>query len=121
MGQHNHRLTDREVIQLLKQGVYEVCPLTGTVTRQGKPITVSVDKDGYRFVRLYHNGTGRRQINLARLVWISKTRQPVPKRYEIHHRDRRPENNAWTNLFCLHKDDHKKLHGGDLLEEPLPD
>lgn len=38
------------------------------------------------------------------------TGQPIPKGYEVHHRNEDPLDNSFDNLICLHPLDHSKLH-----------
>ena len=42
---------------------------------------------------------------------------PIPDGYEIHHKDFNRANNDITNLECLSKTEHKKLHGELLRDE----
>jgi hypothetical protein len=108
-------LTQRDVLTILKVGLYRVCPLTGAVTNQrGRVIAPFYDDNGRAFIRLYWE-KHRKAITVARLVWMSVTLRIIPGGYEIHHRDEDVTNNAWTNLYCLFEMDHQKLHGADLL------
>lgn len=113
-------MTQKTVVQLLKARVYEVCLETGQVSRDGHVLKQSQDKTdthrGDRFkVRLYW---GSKKVNIAvsRLVWMAKTLQPIPPRFEVHHADDNRHNNNWKNLICVHTLDHKKLHN----EEEVP-
>jgi len=110
---YNQLLSSKEIIRLLKWGYYRVDETTAAVYgRDGSVITPFYDDEGRGFVRLYWNGK-RKAIAVSRLVWMSKTLQPIPSNFEIHHRDENPNNDAWTNLLCLHESDHRKLHDGD--------
>lgn len=42
---------------------------------------------------------------------------PVPKGYEIHHKDRNKANNDISNLTCITIKEHRKLHGRLLSQE----
>ena len=72
------------------------------------------------YIRLHFDGDYRRGIAVARLVWMSVTKRTIPKGFEIHHMDVDYKNNAWSNLYCLYKLDHKKLHNRHLINEPPP-
>lgn len=119
--EYSHKLSDREVLGLIKKGLYSVCVKTGVVIGQrGRPLSPFADKDGSLFVRLHFDGDWRRAISLSRLVWMVWANRTVPKGFEIHHQDRNKGNNCWSNLYCLYKDDHNKLHNGGLLKEEIP-
>jgi hypothetical protein len=79
-----------------------------------KPFT----SHGYEFIRLYDVDKVK-TIGVARLVWIVATGCEVPGQFEIHHWDRDRKNNAFGNLLCVHKLDHKKLHALDDDEVPF--
>jgi hypothetical protein len=77
-------------------------------------------------VRLYWKSK-RRYIEFHRLVWMARTLSSIPTGWEIHHRNGDQEDNRWENLYCLHPEDHKKLHRvnehaetvlDDLIDEP---
>jgi hypothetical protein len=114
-----HRMTDETLLGLLAAGTYTVDADTGRVYARGdaRPLSTFGAKRR-RFVRLHHDRT-RRGIAVARLVWVSVARCPVPPGFEVHHRDEDSGNDAWTNLICLHKLDHQKVHAGR-AEEPVP-
>lgn len=119
-----HTITDQEVIGLLKDGRYSVCPDTGEVRPRGrnKPLSVfRASKQDRTFVRLYIGKRRRRGIVISKLVWMSVTLEVVPTGWEVHHRDFDRTNNAWSNLVCLHKLDHRKYHNGYSDEEPIPE
>jgi hypothetical protein len=119
------RLTQRDVLTMLRVRLYTVDAATGTVYRQnGTPMVPFPDKGDHLFVRLHWN-KGRIGISLAKVVWMSVTNRVVPHGFEVHHRDEDQTNNVWSNLFCLYNLDHRKLHGADLLaavkkEEEIP-
>lgn len=104
-------LTIRRVLQLLRTDVYTIDPETGTVYAQdgGELATFTTPRSDRRFVRLYDGGR-RMGIAVSRLVWMSQTGERVPAGFEIHHEDNDETNDAWSNLICLHKLDHRKKH-----------
>ena len=110
-------LTQKEIVRLLRHGIYAVCPTTAAVTGPSGEVVTPFDEhheDGNRlFVRLYWNKK-RKTISLARLAWMARTLQPVPPKFEIHHRNGVRYDNAFDNLLCVHKLDHDKLHCGDV-------
>lgn len=67
------------------------------------------DKTGY-----YLNSTLR--VRLHRYVWACE-RGDIPKGYEIHHIDFDRSNNDISNLLCLSRADHRKLHADALTDE----
>lgn len=128
---HRPKISLRAVLDRIEDGAYVIDPVTAEVrTRRGRVIRgfLSGKKNGpkYRFVRIHarhpDGRLGVKTIMVARLVWISVTRCEIPKCWQIHHRDRNSENDAWANLLCLHELDHKKVHAGDATpaEEEIP-
>lgn len=68
-------------------------------------------KDGY-----YASG---RSIKLHRYVW-EKENGKIPEGYHIHHKDfkiNKNLNNDISNLQCLSKSDHRKLHNREISDE----
>ena len=59
----------------------------------------------YEGERYYSRGTKR----LHRVVW-EYYNGPIPEGYEIHHKDRNPENNDISNLVCVSSATHEELH-----------
>jgi hypothetical protein len=120
------RISELQVLALLKAGKYKVCRRTAEVIGpRGKPITPhpcgckNVGSGGRLFVRIYGFG-GVRTISVARLVWISVVGEPLPsKDWEVHHRDECNHSDAWDNLIAVHKLDHRKLHNGH-SDERIP-
>lgn len=103
-------LTQQEVLQALRQGVYKVNLETGEVTNGGgKVVTPFVDDDGRKFVRLYYKDR-RRAIAVARLVWMKGCNCTIPVNFEVHHANEIPTDDRFDNLICVHKIDHDKLH-----------
>ncbi|HYH64867.1 MAG TPA: HNH endonuclease [Urbifossiella sp.] len=102
-------LTPREVLQALRRKVYAVDLATGEVTRRGRAVTPFVKPSGRRLVRVYYGGKVKAML-LARLVWMAGANRTIPKGFEVHHHDEENDNDAFRNLFCLHKLDHRKRH-----------
>lgn len=117
---YRRRLTDKRLLQLVDEGAYVVDTNTGEVlsARTGKPIYVDADKhNGHQFLRLY-NTPHYRMMPLSHLIWLVATRCPLPRGFEVHHIDTDVTNNAFENLLCIHRNDHRKLHG-DSEEVPF--
>lgn len=108
------KITDEGVLILLKSGKYRVDTNTGTVyNRKGrplKPFSHISSKSKHLFIYLFYNGDSRRGISLGKLVWMAATESTVPEGWEVHHEDGDPTNNKFSNLFCLHPLDHRKVH-----------
>lgn len=111
------RLTNDEILRMFNGGKYRL--IDGEVWGSRGPIQITKNHNGYSFVRLY-SGKSRRQVPLSMLIWMVATKQVPPKNFVIHHRDRDITNNSFSNLYALHKTDHKKLHSNDLVEEQVP-
>jgi hypothetical protein len=112
------KLSDHDILELVKNGRYRV-DLDEGIIYSGtthKPLYI---RDGGR------NGTyprvwvwykqSRRNVSVARMVWLAGSRRAVPEGFEIHHRDKDATHNWWDNLFCLFELDHRKLHNGAKL------
>lgn len=115
-------LSMNEVLNLLQQGWYKVCPKTAIVTTQGYEVQPfkkkGKEKSNRRYIRLY-SCSKRKTITLARLVWMSVTKTVIPIGFEIHHLDRNCASDSWSNLLCVYKMDHNKLHAYE-TSEPIP-
>jgi hypothetical protein len=117
------RITEAQVLELVKAGKYKVCPRTAEVIGpKGKAIAphpCNGRKGGSRlYVRLYGFG-GVRTVALARLVWISVVGQPLPgPDWEVHHRDECNNSDGWDNLIACHRLDHRKIHYGHCDHNP---
>jgi len=58
-------------------------------------------------------GKVRRSMMVSQVVWMWNTRCEIPKDFEIHHIDENFDNNAFSNLICVHMIDHQKFHQMD--------
>ena len=117
-GRYTGRLTNSDVLKLLRKKRYVVDLAAGIVlNRNSNPVAV-VEREShsatYQFVELY-DGEKRRKISVASLVWMAGTNHTVPRKFVVHHRDFDTLNNAFDNLYCLHDVDHRKLHNSEDL------
>lgn len=105
------RLTNKEVLKLLRMKYYEIDPDIGEVIsiNTGEPIYTYEGTSGNRWCRLYAWGK-KRALPVAHVIWMYMTKSIIPKGFQIHHDDKNPANDRWTNLFCVHKMDHEKIH-----------
>lgn len=62
----------------------------------------------------YYNSHLRKYLH--QMVWITEM-GPIPKGYEIHHTDFNRENNDISNLQCITREEHRKLHADALTDE----
>jgi len=112
-------LTDSQLIKILNSGKYLVDPANGLVTKAGgEPLCTirgKLNKEGQHLFVCIYDGKCRKRVGVHRLIWLYVTQEPIPPKYEIHHRNTDKEDNRWVNLFCLHPLDHDKLHNGDLI------
>ena len=119
---YTDKLTHKEVIRLFDYGKYIVLPDEGLVcSGKGKPLyTFTGDRSAAKWVRLFDMPKVR-AMPVAHCIWIYMTRTPIPKKFQIHHRNLDMTDNRWCNLYCLHKLDHEKLHSSagvdDLIVE----
>jgi hypothetical protein len=44
----------------------------------------------------------------------------IPEGFEVHHQDKNPENDSFSNLFALSGVDHSKLNGSQLIKDEIP-
>jgi len=113
------RMCDSHILKLLLVEQYSVDPDTGTVyNKHNRPLKPfhHIRESKHLFVTLFDQGKYRRSISVGRLVWMSVTKELIPKGWEVHHRDEDARNNAWSNLLCLHPTDHLKIHD----KKPVP-
>lgn len=110
------KVSQYEVLDMIRKGRYRVCSKTGTVTNKRdqviKPLPTG-KLDEYLRVRLYTEDGRQISIGVHRLVWMSSTRHTIPTGFEVHHRDQDPLNNNFENLLCVHKYDRRKLHADE--------
>lgn len=103
-------MTKRDLLALVKKGPYHIDTESGLVfNAKGHQLATYPNDDGHLFVRVYWNGK-RKAIAVHRLVWMAATGCTIPEKFEVHHRDADPENNAFYNLMCVHEMDHRKFH-----------
>lgn len=118
---YHKRLRDRDIIKLLKSGRLRVDLDTAVVYgAKGRPLCIHPTEAGRAQVKIWSTPFCA-WILRYRLVWIAGTLSPIPKGFEIHHRDEDFTNDCFENLICLHKIDHRKIHGKGLIEEDLSD
>lgn len=76
--------------------------------------------NGVRFTRTYDTSYFKNMKvtphGMHRYVWKFYN-GPIPEGYEIHHKDGNKANNDISNLECLERCEHKRLHGRMLTEE----
>ena len=111
------RLSDDEVLELLRNEIYKVDLDTGDITGpSGRKLSPggSGRQREYGRVCLYSGGAKRR-MPWHQLVWMAGTDSVVPTNFTVHHCDLDPSHNAFSNLLCLHTVDHKKVHDGVTL------
>lgn len=76
--------------------------------------------NGIRFTigpgRKYFSNSNVKPRGMHTYVWTYYN-GPIPKGYEVHHKDLNRYNNDISNLELLEKHEHKKLHGRLLTEE----
>jgi spore maturation protein CgeB len=69
--------------------------------------------DGVKFYRrangYYQAGTKARTRFLHRAIWEA-AHGPIPPDHHIHHIDGNPSNNDLSNLQCMLKGDHHRMH-----------
>ena len=62
----------------------------------------------------YYNSHLRKHLH--QMVWITE-RGSIPKGYEVHHVDFNRENNDISNLVCITRAEHRRLHADLLTDE----
>ena len=113
------KLSDEKLIELFDLGLYSANLAEGTIfNRWGKEVRwYKGNAENHRFVRIYGNG-GSRATSIHRIIWIVGCRTSIPVGWEVHHRNLDCTDNRFSNLFCLHPVDHRKLHSGmDLIDD----
>lgn len=71
---------------------------------------VKIDTKGYPCIH-----TNGKLVYLHVLVW-ERAHGPIPRNYDVHHKDQNKLNYSLENLELLSKSDHKKLHAGWIRE-----
>lgn len=78
----------------------------------------SIKYNGRKYSRkengYYYNCSTRKHLHQA--IWIDNN-GPIPEGYEIHHIDFNKENNDISNLACITKEEHHKIHKEALTDE----
>ncbi len=117
----NGKLTQKDILGLLRIGKYSVDFETGDIYGQGGKLLKSQtgNSEPYLYINLYDTGK-RIAIVVHKLVWMAGTMSTVPRNFEIHHRDLDPTNNSFNNLICVHKIDHAKLHSEYIEDDETP-
>lgn len=98
-----------------RQTVYTRFARQGLDRRERKPALPHVDYGGRRFtlgVNGYYRATEGDRAYLHRVVWQAE-RGPIPEDWDVHHRDHDKTNNDISNLHCLSKADHTRLHAAE--------
>lgn len=107
------RITNEEVLDLFRAGQYRADLETGVVYhRNGEPVHTyrcgRKEMHGYTCFAVHKQGR-RRRIGVHVAVWMAGNNCVPPEGWEVHHSSN--GSNAFRNLYCLHPDDHRKLHG----------
>lgn len=113
-----NRLTWEAVIRLFDEGRYYADFDEGIVYsgRTKKPLYTFTGNDGKHLWCRIFAVPGMRSCPVAQLIWVARTRTPIPEGWEVHHRNLDPTDNRWKNLFCLFRLDHDKLHKAESLD-----
>lgn len=105
-----------------RQNVYDVFRWRDWPMRPRRGARESVEWNGSKW-SLRDNGyygrtTGARDM-MHRAVW-EHYNGPIPDGWDVHHKDRDRTNNDISNLACMSKSDHTKLHAAEAAEEVMP-
>jgi hypothetical protein len=118
-----YKMTHEHVLRLFQEGVKYRADLKSGVLYSGRtnlPLFTYTNRDqDYLFVRVYDKPfcTG---IAVSRVVWMVGTGVVIPEGFQIHHHNEKPWDNAFTNLICLHHNDHEKWHQTQTDESYVP-
>lgn len=111
--EYKKRLSDDEVLELVRSGRYRVDLRRGRVFSELTGKRLHETRGGrckrYRYVRLFDSNERTRMIPVAHMVWIVGNERPLPEGFEVHHWDRNPAHNWWTNVYALSLADHRKI------------
>lgn len=106
------RLTDKDLIKLFNNGAY-YCDFDHgfiySAKTKEKLYTFTNQQNTHLWTRFY-SYPKMRAISIAACIWIIGTQCSIPKNFLVHHIDENPLNNAFSNLLCIHENDHKKVH-----------
>lgn len=117
--EYNKRLTNLDILELFENGSYWVDLNEGVVYSQRIRAAVFVyegNAEGHLFTRLYSQPK-HRSLPVSHVVWMFGTRESLPAKWEIHHRDKDVQNNSFNNLVAVHPIDHRKLHADEPVED----
>lgn len=112
-------MSDLEIIELFKSGKYTADLGSGDIYGKNKNVPLAVaeaSEEGHLAVEIY-NGPKRKKIMVHRLIWLAGCLEPIPLKWELHHRNGDVKDNSFHNVVCLHPIDHRKVHKGGLLHE----
>jgi hypothetical protein len=115
------RLTNEDVVDLLRGGIYRVDVCTGEVfNAKGRKLQEreSGRQGDRKFVRLYGFGK-KRKVSLPSLIWMAANDTAMPRGFQIHHCDEDRQNHAPSNLACVFGNDHPKLHRSASSDVPF--
>jgi hypothetical protein len=102
------KITDNDILKMIKSGEIKVDLETGDVRRNGR-LLKGCNGRGRCEDRLgYHisvNGN-RRMIVAGKLVWMAGARRILPEGFVVHHIDEDIYNNTWMNLIAVLDQDH---------------
>lgn len=97
-----------------RQSVWEALNIRGVKFRETALLPV-VTYNGLKFTiskttRYYRQTNSRKKhVSLHCYIWECEV-GPIPKGYDIHHEDFDRTNNVLSNLRCLPKAEHTRLH-----------
>lgn len=108
-------LPDSAILDLIRSGELVVDHVLATCSRNRKHKVATIvgrdDRNGTRYrYELRVCGYNKRTISRARLVYMAATDALIPEGFEVHHLDGDRYNDAFSNLICVSKVDHLKLH-----------
>lgn len=128
------KLTDEDVLVLVRAGRIVADPKTGVIRKQRRKgnhlggkwdsewveLKQAPDRNGYLFVDVKYKGA-RRRCAVHRLVWMQVHDELVPEGFDLDHIDRGKANCRISNLRLrdLHENRSDQKHGGK-EEEGIP-
>lgn len=111
-----------EEFGVTRQSVYGLFKGRGWELRKRPAPLEYVEFDGRKYTLRntgYYGATTGRRTLMHRDVWEHHN-GPIPDGFDIHHVDHDRANNDLSNLVCLSKDEHTRLHHAERLEEVVP-